>query len=144
MAGTDTPDEAPPQINVLRVLANGPLALHAPVRIDGHDLGLRLALCRCGASKNKPLCDGSHNAAAFIASGEPPAQESASLQRRDGPLELTAIRNGPLKLIGPLEIVSCTGRTVDRCTEAFLCRCGASARKPYCDGSHKKIGFRSE
>jgi CDGSH-type Zn-finger protein len=138
------PGEQPPTVNVVRIQENGPLALHAPVCVEGSQIGLRVTLCRCGTSKRKPFCDGSHAAAQFIATGEPPTQESVPLVQRDGPVELTAIRNGPLKLIGPLEIVSGTGRTVDRCTEAFLCRCGASARKPYCDGTHKRIGFRSE
>jgi len=138
------PNESPPKVNLLRVGENGPLVLHAPVRIEGRDIGLRVTLCRCGASKRKPYCDGRHGAAAFTATGEPPTQESSPLAQRDGPLELTPIANGPLKLVGPLEIVSGTGRTVDRCSEAFLCRCGGSARKPYCDGTHKKIGFKSD
>jgi len=138
------PAERAPQVNVLRVRENGPLALHAPVRIDGREVGFRVTLCRCGASKTKPFCDTSHVAARFVASGEPATQESAPLAQRDGPLEVTAIPNGPLKLVGALEIGAGTGRTVQRCTEAFLCRCGASGRKPYCDGTHKKIGFRSE
>jgi CDGSH-type Zn-finger protein len=47
-------------------------------------------------------------------------------------------------LRGALEIVSGTGRTVTRTSEAFLCRCGASANKPFCDGTHKRIGFTAE
>jgi CDGSH-type Zn-finger protein len=41
-------------------------------------------------------------------------------------------------------VVSGTGRTVTRMREAWLCRCGQSNNKPYCDGTHKKTGFRSE
>jgi CDGSH-type Zn-finger protein len=44
---------------------------------------------------------------------------------------------------GPLELCAGTGRTVDRKTEMFLCRCGASANKPYCDGSHRRVGFKT-
>ena len=135
--------EMAPIVNTLRIRENGPLALNAPSRIGGADAGLRLTLCRCGASKNKPYCDGSHAAAGFTATGEPPVRESAALAARDGAVEITPIANGPLKVTGSLEIVSGTGRTVNRCVEAFLCRCGASADKPYCDGSHRKIGFRS-
>ena len=40
-----------------------------------------------------------------------------------------------------MEIVSGTGRTIDRRNSAFLCRCGASANKPFCDGSHSKVSF---
>jgi len=103
-----------------------------------------LYLCRCGASKRKPYCDGSHTAAGFAASGEPATQESAPLAARNGPLELIPIANGPLKVEGALEIVSGTGRTVQRVTQVFFCRCGASANKPFCDGTHRKIGFRTD
>jgi CDGSH-type Zn-finger protein len=54
------------------------------------------------------------------------------------------LRNGPLMVSGPLEVVSGTGRTVMRGSETFLCRCGASSNKPFCDGTHKKIGFTAE
>ena len=60
---------------------------------------------------------------------------------RDGPLTVTPAPNGPLRVQGPLEIATGTGRTILRTTETYLCRCGASANKPYCDGSHKRIGF---
>ena len=137
------PGERAPQVNMLRILENGPLALHAPVRLEGSDIGLRVTLCRCGASRRKPFCDRSHTKTQFTASAEPPSRPSTPPPTRDGPVEVRAILNGPLRLAGPLEIVSGTGRTVEHCTEAVLCRCGASANKPYCDGTHKKIGFQS-
>ena len=34
-----------------------------------------------------------------------------------------------------------SGHTIDRTRRVFLCRCGHSANKPFCDNSHKKIGF---
>ena len=49
---------------------------------------------------------------------------------------MTPTTNGPLKVEGNLEIVSGTGRTIDRVTRTFLCRCGHSNNKPYCDGAH--------
>ncbi|MDF3838899.1 CDGSH iron-sulfur domain-containing protein [Cupriavidus basilensis] len=52
--------------------------------------------------------------------------------------------NGPLHVKGNLEVISGTGRTVARMTEAWLCRCGQSGNKPFCDGTHKKVGFRSD
>jgi CDGSH-type Zn-finger protein len=45
---------------------------------------------------------------------------------------------------GNIEVVSGTGRTINRVTKAVFCRCGNSASKPYCDGSHTKVGFKSE
>ncbi len=134
--------EAAPLVNQVRVRENGPLAFHAPLRIDGHDAGLRATLCRCGASANKPFCDGSHTAAGFTATGEPATRESQALAARSGPLEISPRPDGPLQVKGAHEIVSGTGRTLNRTSESYLCRCGASANKPYCDGAHRKVGFK--
>ncbi len=56
---------------------------------------------------------------------------------------MTPLENGPLLVTGNLEIVSGTGRTINRVRKTALCRCGQSANKPYCDGSHTRVGFRS-
>jgi CDGSH-type Zn-finger protein len=138
------PGEPAPQVNTLTVQENGPLELRAPTSVAGSDAGPSLALCRCGASRNKPYCDGSHVAAGFTATGEPPTRESEPLASRAGPVAIQPVRNGPLHLKGPLEIVSGTGRTIDRVQECWLCRCGGSARKPYCDGAHKRLGFTAD
>jgi CDGSH-type Zn-finger protein/uncharacterized Fe-S cluster protein YjdI len=135
--------ETPPLVNTVRVRENGPLAFHAPVLIDGREQGHRVTLCRCGASTHKPFCDGSHTGAGFVASGEPAPKESAALAQRNGVLTVEPIRDGPLHVSGNLEVVSGTGKTLNRVTECWLCRCGQSASKPYCDGTHKRIGFRS-
>jgi CDGSH-type Zn-finger protein len=65
------------------------------------------------------------------------------LAQRDGPLTIDPQLDGPLEIRGNLEITSGTGRMVARVTSAKLCRCGASGTKPFCDGSHARIGFRS-
>ena len=136
--------EAAPRVNTVRVRENGPLAFRAPLMIDGLDPGHRATLCRCGASARKPYCDGSHTAAGFNASGEPAPTESTPLAQRDGALKIEPIRDGPLHVSGNLEVISGTGKTLNRVAECWLCRCGQSAKKPYCDGTHKRIGFRSE
>jgi len=132
--------ESAPPVNVLRIRENGPLAIHADLRI-GETARLRATLCRCGASNNKPYCDGSHGAAGFTATGEPPSQDSAPLAARNGTVTVKQIKNGPLQLTGNLELVSGTGRAINRVQEAWLCRCGQSNNKPYCDGTHRKNGF---
>jgi CDGSH-type Zn-finger protein/uncharacterized Fe-S cluster protein YjdI len=134
--------ETPPAVNTVRVRESGPLAFHAELSVAGDKNTYRATLCRCGASKNKPYCDGSHHAAGFVASGEPATGDTPTLARRDGPLEVTPTPNGPLMVAGSAEIVSGTGRTVAKTEKAFLCRCGASQNKPFCDGAHAKIGFR--
>lgn len=137
------PDEAPPRVNTIRVRANGPLALHAPLTVGGEPAGFRATLCRCGASRRKPWCDGSHTAAGFQATGEPPVGPLATLAERGGALAVEPLPDGPLRITGPAELVSGTGRTVGRAGELFLCRCGASRNKPWCDGSHTAAGFRA-
>jgi CDGSH-type Zn-finger protein/ferredoxin len=133
--------EPAPQVNIARLRENGPVAVHAPMTLNGEAIGMRATLCRCGASKNKPYCDGSHTAAGFTATGEPESKTTEMLAVRDGPLTVTALKDGPLKVEGNLEICAGSGRVVQRGSTVFLCRCGASQNKPFCDGSHKGIGF---
>ena len=136
-------DETAPPVNLAGVRERGPYAFRGQLQIDGEASGFRATLCRCGASKNKPFCDGSHNAIGFDASGEPPSRETDMLPARDGVLAIDPQPNGPLAVRGNLEIVSGTGRVVARVSGARLCRCGGSSTKPFCDGTHAKIGFRS-
>lgn len=49
--------------------------------------------------------------------------------------------NGPLMVKGPVEIEQADGTKVLEERMCALCRCGASSNKPYCDGSHRKVGF---
>lgn len=49
--------------------------------------------------------------------------------------------NGPLFLRGNLRIVAADGSLIREDTRLALCRCGASENKPFCDGSHRRIGF---
>jgi CDGSH-type Zn-finger protein/uncharacterized Fe-S cluster protein YjdI len=137
--------DAAPVVNLVRLRENGPLAFEAPMLVRGQtEPTPRATLCRCGASANKPYCDGSHAAAGFTASGEVAVKESVALEVRDGLVEVMPLPDGPLKVTGNLEVVSGTGHTVNRVTQAFLCRCGHSANKPYCDGSHKAARFAAE
>jgi CDGSH-type Zn-finger protein/uncharacterized Fe-S cluster protein YjdI len=137
------PNESAPPVNLATVREGGPYAFRAQLVIDGVPAGFRATLCRCGASKNKPYCDGSHHEVGFGASGEPPSGKTDMLPVRDGALRIDPQTNGPLRVRGNLEIVSGTGRVVARIESANLCRCGGSANKPFCDGTHTKIGFRS-
>jgi CDGSH-type Zn-finger protein/uncharacterized Fe-S cluster protein YjdI len=137
------PPEPVPEVNVMRLRENGPYAVHADVRLAGRGTLRRATLCRCGASQNKPFCDGSHNAASFRASGEPATIDTAPLAERGGALEITPLPDGPLEIGGSVEICAGTGRTIARVESARLCRCGGSANKPFCDGTHARIGFRA-
>lgn len=138
------PGESPPPVNLAGVREAGPLAFRGELVMNGVPSGTRLTLCRCGASRHKPYCDGSHKDAGFGASGEPPSQGTDMLPVRDGPLRIDPDVNGPLQVSGNLEIISGTGRIVARVVAARLCRCGGSGSKPFCDGTHQRIGFDSE
>lgn len=134
--------DAPPLVNTVRIRENGPLAIEAELQIRGETQACpRATLCRCGQSNNKPYCDGSHVAAGFVASGEPIAAAFADLEKRNGPVKVQPTPNGPLQVSGNLEVVSGTGKTVNKVTETYLCRCGQSKNKPYCDGSHQAAQF---
>ncbi len=137
------PGESAPAVNVIRVRENGPYAVHAALELPT-GAEFRATLCRCGRSKRKPYCDGSHTAAGFTATGEPATRPCEPLVERGGTLAIAPLPNGPLQLSGSVEICSGTGRTVFRTQSARLCRCGASETKPFCDGSHVRVGFCSE
>ncbi|MHA7275247.1 CDGSH iron-sulfur domain-containing protein [Arthrobacter sp. HLT1-21] len=58
---------------------------------------------------------------------------------------IVAFPDGPLLVRGDFDIVDPDGNQLRRSRKTVaLCRCGASVIKPYCDGSHKLIGFKTE
>lgn len=134
-------EELPPAINRVAVLENGPLAVAGDISVEAAGAETRTTLCRCGLSKNKPFCDYSHVEGSFQATGEPSAKIPAETDETGGAVQVTRISDGPLKLAGNVELTTGTGRKIASVPQAFLCRCGASKNKPFCDGSHKQIGF---
>ena len=55
-----------------------------------------------------------------------------------------AIENGPLMVDGECQVIDAQGNTLpSKGDKTFLCRCGSSANKPYCDGTHKTVAFKS-
>jgi len=167
-------------------------------------------LCRCGASDNKPFCDGSHTAAGFEGTDTADAStyderskelggtgitvsddrsicvhagfcgnratniwkqtrdtddsivrlavinevekcpSGALTYRFDGddadtepdyPTQIGVIDDGPLWVCGGVSITTSDGTELETRSRVTLCRCGASANKPLCDGSHKEAGF---
>ena len=58
--------------------------------------------------------------------------------------KVTPLVNGPYKVEGEIELVSASGKPIaKRGSKTFLCRCGGSTRKPFCDGTHSRIGFQA-
>lgn len=143
------PAEATPTTNTVTVDAAGPLYLHGDVHLDSPDdeellADTRVALCRCGVSGNKPLCDGSHDRV-FTAPGVVPDEASDDTDATDptGRLDVTPTTDGPLVVDGDYRLTGSQDGSQTR-TGGALCRCGASGNKPFCDGSHADVGFRSE
>jgi len=59
--------------------------------------------------------------------------------------QIVACVDGPLLVRGDVELVASSGEPIERTRRTVaLCRCGASAIKPYCDGTHKLTGFRTD
>jgi uncharacterized Fe-S cluster protein YjdI/CDGSH-type Zn-finger protein len=68
--------------------------------------------------------------------------EGGPAERPDLVTTVTAVPDGPLLVRGDLRLdLGDAGRIAE--TRAALCRCGYSANKPFCDGSHERIGWRS-
>ena len=63
--------------------------------------------------------------------------------RRQKPLEVRASADGPLLLSGGVRVLDADGAVLYEGEGAALCRCGQSGNKPFCDGTHKKVGFRA-
>jgi CDGSH-type Zn-finger protein len=133
------------QDNVVQLNAFGPLYVEGDVEVlDGEGNVLRkesgVWLCRCGNSKDKPFCDSSHIAAGFPDDGVFIAK-GGEVPDGGGPLRIVAVANGPLMLQGPVRIYGADGAAGFGGKKCRLCRCGSSLDKPFCDGSHRKIGF---
>lgn len=60
-------------------------------------------------------------------------------------VRITVTTHGPLLVRGPVTVVGSDDEPLgDTDGDVALCRCGASATKPFCDGSHHEVEFRSE
>jgi CDGSH iron-sulfur domain-containing protein 3 len=59
---------------------------------------------------------------------------------------ITVRSNGPYKIVGPITVVDADGRefALPEGSAVVLCRCGHSSTKPFCDATHKRIGFVAE
>jgi CDGSH-type Zn-finger protein/uncharacterized Fe-S cluster protein YjdI len=140
------PAERPDTRNTLRVRARGPYYTRGKLRVitaegDLYLQDVRIALCRCGRSQYKPFCDNSHIAAGFDDPGTVAANAETATPEH-GELSIKLRANGPLRLQGDFELIGADGYSVYRGSETALCRCGGSANKPFCDGSHRHNGFQ--
>lgn len=127
----------------IEIMDDGPLIVSdLELLEDGEGNGLptkrKTALCRCGTSENKPFCDGSHRGAGFKSSL--PSGES-SAPAKEGDVVIRSLKNGPYEVCGDIELYVEDDSGLSGDDPYYLCRCGASENKPFCDGSHKRVGF---
>ena len=139
--------EQPDAMASVAVRPKGPLFLRGRLRVvdaEGRTVleDYRLALCRCGASAAKPFCDNRHKALPLLDPGLMAAAE-AEAPEEGGELRLEPLPDGPLHVTGPFLIRDASGEIRYAGTETWLCRCGQSAEKPFCDGSHGRCGFKA-
>ena len=131
----------------LKVVPNGPLELRGDITLKSsfNDTGTtasRLSLCRCGLSRNKPYCDASHQNR-FKEPGKIDSRApSKTNQAPANAVKVICVEDGPLMCKGNVEIHD-GNNTLLTVIDPALCRCGASGRKPFCDGSHNKTGFKT-
>lgn len=58
---------------------------------------------------------------------------------------ITACPDGPLLVRGDIDLLTSTGEPIPRNRATIaLCRCGVSTIKPFCDGTHKLVGFKTD
>src|SRR2546422_10723800 len=73
-------------------------------------------------------------------------RNSHSQEERPMPTKITIRPNGPYLVEGDFELIDVNGAKVDttaRGPRIALCRCGGSVTKPFCDGTHSKVGFKA-
>ena len=134
------------EISRIDVLDDGPLVAQELNKLDnskGEELEVKkkTALCRCGASENKPYCDGSHKRIGFSNRVNKAIQTPAPGAEYAG--EIDVLKNGPYQVKGcVLDTAAAENLSADK--PYYLCRCGASGNKPFCDGTHKTIKFDDE
>ena len=71
---------------------------------------------------------------------------AATLSRQEKPMadvKITVLKNGPYIVTGGVELKDADGKSYPSQDRVALCRCGASTKKPFCDGTHSKIGFQA-
>ena len=134
-------NEAPIEEAAATLIPNGPLALRGKLKIDNQSY-TRLTLCRCGKSNQKPFCDGSHHRCKFD-DGKTIELEDASAKHKAESVTFSPSPDGPVMFSGAITFMLKDGQNICFREKGAICRCGASKSKPFCDGSHLAIDFKT-
>lgn len=132
--------------NEVMVTAAGPLQLTGNITLVKEDGSVQyanhLTLCRCGSSNSKPTCDGQHLEREFLNPGKISEASEIAASQRPSKITLSCIKDGPITFRGRLRLHNQFGQECVK-LRGSLCRCGQSASKPFCDGSHSRVGFKT-
>lgn len=127
---------------VITVQPDGPLHVRGFATLrdkDGTVLGEirgEARLCRCGRSATAPLCDDTHERCGFTDAPTTPWSGSAG---DDAGSPFITVRKGPYFVEARAVVRNAAGEVLAEGTGIVLCRCGASATKPFCDRSHRRL-----
>ncbi|RPH99530.1 MAG: CDGSH iron-sulfur domain-containing protein [Lysobacterales bacterium] len=133
--------------NEALVTNGGPLQVTGNITLVREDGSVvyanHLTLCRCGGSKSKPTCDGQHLEREFLNPGKIGEASEIPASQRPSKITISCIKDGPITFRGRLRLHNQFGQECVK-MRGSLCRCGQSANKPFCDGSHERVGFRTK
>ncbi len=124
----------------------GPLQITGNITMVHEDGSVQyanhLSLCRCGHSNSKPVCDEQHLEAEFLNSGKIHEVSEFAASNRPSKITISCIKDGPITFRGRMKLHNQFGQECIK-MRGSLCRCGHSASKPFCDGSHSRTGFKT-
>jgi CDGSH-type Zn-finger protein len=128
------------------VTNGGPLQITGNITLVHEDGSVQyanhLTLCRCGSSGSKPNCDGRHLEREFLNSGKMTQASEIAASQRPSKVTISCIKDGPITFRGRLRLHNQFGQECVK-LRGSLCRCGQSTCKPFCDGSHTRVGFKT-
>ena len=140
------PQDDPQRPTVAIPIPDGPLLVMGDLRVQNPegeaiaDGERRITLCRCGRTRNQPFCDNSHLMAGFRSrefTPKPNAGKRPDPADDEGTTTITATRDGSLHFEGRVVVMTQEGEVLADADDLWLCRCGRSGSKPFCDSSHK-------
>lgn len=124
----------------------GPLQLTGNITLVHEDGTVQyanhLTLCRCGHSGSKPNCDNRHLEREFLNPGKISEASEIAASQRPSKITISCIKDGPITFRGRMRMHNQFGQECVK-MRGSLCRCGQSASKPFCDGSHNRVGFKT-
>jgi len=73
--------------------------------------------------------------------GDEETPKTLQEEENQRPVKVSLMKNGPIVVEGDFKVIGADGNTLRSMLMTSFCRCGSSKSMPYCDGTHRKIGF---